>query len=76
MDSSSCSPLFSFIYLYIYYYLFFDKLPEVTEYAEMQFHMMTLLDVLVNAQVTHPRTGRRISLRYNPASFVAIRIGL
>ena len=27
------------------------------------------------AQVTHSRTGRRISHGYNPASFVAIRIG-
>ena len=28
-----------------------------------------------NAQVTHSRTGRRISHGYNPASFLAIRIG-
>ena len=28
-----------------------------------------------NAQVTHSRTGRRISHGYNTASFVAIRIG-
>ena len=27
------------------------------------------------AQVTHSRTGRRISHGYNPTSFVAIRIG-
>ena len=27
------------------------------------------------AQVTHSRTGRRISHGYNPASFVAFRIG-
>ena len=27
------------------------------------------------AKVTHSRTGRRISHGYNPASFVAIRIG-
>ena len=41
MDSFSCSPLFLFIYL------FYNKLPEVPEYAKMQFHM-TLLDVLGN----------------------------
>ena len=33
-----------FIYLVIY--VFKKKLPEVPEYAKMQFHMMTLLDVL------------------------------
>ena len=27
-------------------YLFQNKLPEFPEYAKMQFHMMTLLDVL------------------------------
>ena len=27
-------------------YVFQNKLPEVPEYAKMQFHMMTLLDVL------------------------------
>ena len=36
----SCSPLFLFIY-------FLSKLLEVPEYAKMQFHMMTFLDVLV-----------------------------
>ena len=30
---------------------------------------------LRNAQVTHSRIGRRISHGYDPASFVAIRIG-
>ena len=35
MDSFSCSPLMLFIYL------FKKKLPEVPEYAKMQFHMMT-----------------------------------
>ena len=34
MDSFSCSPLF---------FLFENKLPEVPEYAKMQFHMMTSL---------------------------------
>ena len=33
-------------------------------------HLLTL-----NAQVTHSRIGRRISHGYDPASFVAIRIG-
>ena len=37
----SCSPLFLSINLFI-----LNKLPEVPEYANMQFHMMTLLDVL------------------------------
>ena len=40
MDSFSCSPLFLFIYL------FENKLPVVLECAKMQFHMMTLPDVL------------------------------
>ena len=30
---------------------------------------------ITNAQVTHSRTGRRIGHGYNPALFVAIRIG-
>ena len=34
MDSFSCSPLF---------FLFENKLPEIPEYAKMQFHLMTLL---------------------------------
>ena len=38
-DPVSCSSLFLF-------YLFQNKLPEVPEYAKMQFHMMTLLEVL------------------------------
>ena len=44
LDSFSCSPLFLFICLYIY--LLKNKLAEVPDYAKMQFHMMTLLDVL------------------------------
>ena len=43
MDSFSCSPLFLFIFL------FYNKLPEVPEYAKMQFHMMTLLDFLFDS---------------------------
>ena len=37
-----------FIYLFICLFicLFENKLPEAPEYAKMQFHMMTLLDVL------------------------------
>ena len=38
MDSFSCSPLF--------FYLFQNKLTEVPEYPKMQFHMMTLFDVV------------------------------
>ena len=40
MDSFSCSPLVLFINSYQ------NKLPEVPEYAKMQFHMITLLDAL------------------------------
>ena len=40
MDYFSSSPLFFFIYL------FQNKLPEVPEYAKMQFHVMMLLHVL------------------------------
>ena len=40
MDSFSRSQQFLFIYL------FKNTLPEVPEYAKMQFHMMMLLDVL------------------------------
>ena len=40
MDSFSCSPLFSFIYL------FQNKLPDVPQYARIQFHIMKLLDIL------------------------------
>ena len=40
MDSFSCS------HCYVFIYLFQTKLPLVPEYAKMQFHMMTLLDVL------------------------------
>ena len=56
MDYFSCSPLFYlFIYLFIYIFIilfiyslihFRNKLPEVPEYAKMQFNMMTLFDVL------------------------------
>ena len=35
----------------------------------------TILKKICNVQVTHSRTGRRISHGYNSASFVAIRIG-
>ena len=45
IDSFSCSPLFLFIFLIIYLFIL-NKLPEVPEYAKMQFHMLTLLDVL------------------------------
>ena len=31
---------------FVYIYFFQNKLPEVTEYAKMQFHMMPLLDVM------------------------------
>ena len=31
------------VFIYILIYLFQNKLPEVPDYAKMQFHMMTLL---------------------------------
>ena len=37
--------LFIFFF-FLYIYLFLNKLPEDTENAKMQFHMMTLLDIL------------------------------
>ena len=43
MDSFSLLTTVFIFYLFIY--LFYDKLPEVPEYTEMQFHMMTLPDV-------------------------------
>ena len=42
MDSLSCLSLF----LFIYSILLKNKLPEVPEYAKMQFHTMTLFDIL------------------------------
>ena len=40
-------------YLFIYL-LFSNELPEVSEYARMQFHMMTLLDVLGKIRFSMP----------------------
>ena len=37
---------FFFLLTPIFIYLYKNKLPEVPDYAKMQFHMMTLLDVL------------------------------
>ena len=37
---------FFFLLTTVFIYLFKYKLPEVPEYAIMQFHMMALLDVL------------------------------
>ena len=37
---------FIYLIIYIFIYLFSNKLPEVPEYAKMQFHMLTLIDVL------------------------------
>ena len=34
------------IVIHSFIYLFLNKLPEIPEYAKMQFHMMKLLDVL------------------------------
>ena len=34
--------LLTTVYLFIYYLFIFKKLPEVPEYAKMQFHMMAL----------------------------------
>ena len=53
MDSFSCSPQVLFIYL------FKNKLAEVPEYAKMQFHMMTLLDVLGKIRFSIPGKNLR-----------------
>ena len=37
---------FIFLLTTVFVYFFRNKLPEVPEYAKMQFHMMTLLAVL------------------------------
>ena len=37
---------FFFLFTTFFIYLFQNHLPEVPEYAKMQFHIMTLLDVL------------------------------
>ena len=37
---------FFFLLTTVFIYLFLNKLTEVPEYPKMQFHMMTLLDVL------------------------------
>ena len=34
------------VLIYLFIYLFKNRLPEVPEYAKMQFHMITLLGVL------------------------------
>ena len=51
MDSFSCSPL----------YLFKKKLREACEYAMLQFHMMTLLDVLGKEDVCGVLSQGKIS---------------
>ena len=58
--SFSCSPLFSFIYL------FQNKLTDVPEYAMMQFHMMMLLDdlgkIALVDKIFYPRVKSQIYL--------------
>ena len=38
--------LLTTVFIHSFIYLFYKKLPEVSEYAKMQFHMMTLLEVM------------------------------
>ena len=38
--------LLTTVFTYLFIFLFQNKLPEVSEYAKMLFHMMTLLGVL------------------------------
>ena len=38
--------LFTTVFIHLFIYLFQNKLPEVPEYAKMQFYRATLLDVL------------------------------
>ena len=40
--------LLTTIIIYLFIYLFQNKLPEVPEYAKMQFQVITLLDVVCN----------------------------
>ena len=54
-----------FFFLLFTVFFFQNKLPEVPEYAKMQFHMMTLLDVLGKihvAWVRYPRVKSQIFL--------------
>ena len=46
MDSFLLTTVFFFIFYLLFFYLFLNKLPEVPEYGKIQFHMVTLLDVL------------------------------
>ena len=38
--------VFIYLLIYLFIYLFQNKLPEVPDYAKMQFHNMTLLEVM------------------------------
>ena len=47
MDSFLLTTVFfNLFFIYYFSYLFLNKLPEVPEYGKIQFHMVTLLDVL------------------------------
>ena len=37
---------FFFLLTSFYFFMFYNKIPDVPEYAKLQFHMMTLLDIL------------------------------
>ena len=45
---------FFFLLTTVFIYLFSSKLPEVPEYAVMQFHMMTLLDSMGKIRFSNP----------------------
>ena len=49
VDSFSCTPLFLFINLFIE-----EKLPEVPEFAKVQFHMMTFHESMGNISFSIP----------------------
>ena len=38
--------LLTTVFIYLFIYSLYNTLPEIPEYANMQFHLMTLLDVL------------------------------
>ena len=49
---------FHFLLTTVFIYLFSNNLPEVPDYAKMQFHMVRLLDVLGNISFSIPGAGK------------------
>ena len=51
-------------YFQLFICFFQNKIPDVPEYAMMQFYMVTLLDVLGKACLTQNTVGHTIPIRY------------